>query len=370
MEPMRILHIVHTLNRGGMESRIMDMYRNLDRTKIQYDFYIESGENGLFDAEVKSLGGRLFYSKKQFGPNIPNFGRFRNFILNHPEIKVVFAYNQWAGFYLKQAKKAGVLYRIAGSMTSLQTVSIKNGLKNLVKKNVNKYANYRFAVSQKAAYWLFGEEATNSEDVHIWPNAIDTMKYAFSDSIRNEMRDKLGLEDAYVIMHVGNIRFEKNHAYLLQIFAEIKKTHKNAKLVLAGGGDFASLKPDVDKLGICEDVIHLGVRSDVPQLLQAADAFVFPSLYEGFPGAVLEAEAAGANCLISDSITDEVLLTTNIKSMSLAEPPIKWANALDSITSVDRHESWKVIKDAGYDVNDLVRKQDELVEWCLKEESN
>ncbi len=347
---MRILHIIHTLNRGGMESRIMDLYRNLDHYKYQYDFYIGSGNKGMYDEEVKGLGGRIYYANGKQRYNVPDFNAFYRFLKDHSEYKVVYAYNQWAGSYLKQAKKCGVPYRIANARTSVQTKSLKNAIKSLAKLNANKYATYRFAVSRKAAKWLFG---SNTKDVIIWPNAIDTKKMAFIPDVRESVRKELGLNGELSVIHVGNIRFEKNHTFLLSVFAEIKKRKTDAKLILIGGGDFSTLKDKIKELKIEESVYYLGVRADVERLLQAGDVLVFPSLYEGFPGAVLEAEASGLNCVISDSITDEVMLSDHIVMMSLKKDARSWADKALSMESADRLNAWKTIKDAGYDINDL-----------------
>ncbi len=355
-EPVRVLHIVHALNRGGMESRIMDLYRHLDKDRYQYDFYIESGQAGMFDEEVISLGGRIYYSKRHDKYNIPNFKAFRMFLTDHPECKIVYAYNQWSGWYLKEAKKCGIPNRIANARTSIETKSVKNTIKNIVKLNVNKYATYRFAVSKKAATWLYGERALQDGLVKIWPNAIDVEKYKFSEDVRREVREELGLGDSFTVIHVGNFRFEKNHPFLLRVFSEIKKKKKDAKLVLAGAGDIESLKSLMNELGIINDVIYLGVRKDVPRILQAGDVFVFPSLYEGFPGAVLEAEASGLRCIISDSITDEVLVTDHIKALSLNLEPQKWAEEVDRLSIDDRHCAWIKIREAGFDIKDLTRK--------------
>lgn len=353
---VHILHIVHTLNRGGMESRIMDLYRNLDRTRFQFDFYVESGKRGIFDNEIDELGGRIFYSGGISRYNIPDFSSFYRFLNEHKEYKIIYAYNQWAGFYLKEAKKCGVEHRIAYARTSLQTKSLKNIIKNLAKLNVNKYATHRFAVSKKAASWLFGKKVTDTGIVNIWPNAIDTQKLAFSDKIREEVRREIGLIDEMAILHIGNIRFEKNHKFLIKVFSEIKKRNENVKLILIGGGNIEDLMSQIKALGIENFVMYLGVRQDIPRLLQAGDIFIFPSLYEGFPGAVLEAEASGLNCLISDSITDEILLTEHIVSMSLKEDVQKWVEAVESFGSVDRKNAWKEIKNAGYDIHNLIEK--------------
>lgn len=360
MEPVRILHIVHTLNRGGMESRIMDLYRNLDHERFQYDFYIESGKCGMFDDEIRSFGGRVYLSQGHCNFNIPDFKAFHKFLVGHPEYRIVYAYNQWSGFYLKEAKKCGVPHRIANARTSIQIKSPKNEIKNLVKLNVNKYATHRFAVSKKAANWLFGKKMLSADQVEIWPNAIDTQKFMFSEIERNEVRKELGLEDAFIVIHVGNIRYEKNHPFLLTVFNEIKKLQPNAKLLLIGGGNIEKLVPQMKDLGIENSVKYLGIREDIPKLLQAGDVFVFPSLYEGFPGAVLEAECSGLPCIISDTITDEVVLTKGVKQLSIKQSPYQWAWESLNYMELDRTIQMEIVRDAGFDIHDLVYQMERL----------
>lgn len=362
MEPMRILHVVNILNRGGMESRLMDVYRHLDHERYQYDFYIESGTPGMFDEEVINLGGRVFLSKNKLKHNVPSFRAFYDFLKLYPEYKIIYAYNQWSGFYLKEAKRCGVPHRIANARTSIQTKSLKNSIKNIVKFNVNKYSTLQFAVSKKAAVWLFGEKVVNSGRVKVWPNAIDTEKFKFSKDIRLEVRNELGLGDEFTVIHVGNIKFEKNHPFLLRVFSEIKKSEHKAKLLLIGNGNIDNLVPQINELGIENSVICLGVRQDIPRLLQAGDVFIFPSFYEGFPGAVLEAEASGLPCIISDSITDEVILTEHIVAMSLNDGPENWAKSACKIINTNRPEAWRKIKKAGYDITDLVNNNYKLYE--------
>lgn len=360
MEPVRILHIVNSLNRGGMESRIMDLYRHLDHQKFQYDFYVESGNPGMFDEEVVKYGGRVFLSKKRSKYNIPNFRSFYEFLKEHPVYKIVYAYNQWSGFYLREAKKCGVPYRIANARTSIQTRSLKNSVKKLVKLNVNIYATHKFAVSKKAAIWLFGEKAVDNGQVKVWPNAIDTEKYKFSEEVRFEVRDELRLGDAFTIIHVGNIKFEKNHPFLLRVFKAIKLKEPEAKLLLIGSGTIEKLTPLIDELGIRESVHYLGVRQDIPRLLQAGDVFVFPSYYEGFPGAVLEAEASGLPCIISDTITDEVVLTACTHQMPIDTNPVEWAKMCLNYYGSKRDDLTEVVKSAGFDIYDLVYEIEEM----------
>lgn len=367
-EKIRVLHIVHLMNRGGMESRIMDLYRCIDKKKYQFDFYIESGEHGAFEEEILKIGGRLYYPEMRGKHGIPNFKAFYYFLRRHPEYKIIYAYNQWAGMYLKEAKKCNVPNRIAYARTAIQTKSLKNTIKNVVKKNVNKYATHRFAVSKKAGIWLFGEKFIQSSAVKIWPNAINTEEYKFFENIRKEVRSELSLTNELAIIHVGNIRFEKNHEFLLDTFAAIRKEHNDAKLFLVGGGSSVKLEERIARLGIDNCVRFLGVRSDVPRLLQGGDIFIFPSLYEGFPGAVLEAEASGLWCLVSDAITDEVDLTSHIKRLPLSKGVGYWASTLEQYHTCDRENAWKEIRDAGYDINQLSKRTEAFFDNLIAEE--
>lgn len=354
MEPIRILHVTNGLNRGGMESRIMDIYRFLDKNRYQYDFYLESGVPGAFDEEVRKLGGRVYYQPRAKFVNIPYFGEFRKFLRQHSEFAIIYAYNQWAGWYLKEAEKYGIPYRIAYSRTSLQKKSEKNYIKNIVKYNVHDYSTHQYAVSKLAGKWLFGNEAVKNGTVVIWPNAINTSSFAFNEETRKEVRRELGLTDEFTVIHVGNIRPEKNHPFLIDIFSEIKKRKPCSQLFLVGGGDYENIHKKVDSLSLGNSVHHLGSRSDVSRLLQAGDVFVFPSFYEGFPGAVLEAEASGLGCIVSDTVTDEVILTDHIKQLSISVGASAWAESAISFPTIDRCNSWKKIRDRGYDIHELV----------------
>lgn len=365
MEQIRILHIVHILDRGGMESRIMDLYRHLDRSKYQYDFYVESGKGGTYDNEVIDLGGRVYLAEKNNKYNIPDFKQFKDFLKKHQEYKIIYAYNQWAGWYLHKAQRCGIPNRIANARTCIETKSLKNMLKNLLKMNVNKYATHRFAVSKKAAIWLFGDEIFNRGEVEVWPNAINSENFRYYEEVRRDVREELNLKDSFTVIHVGNIRFEKNHSFLLAVFEGLKRDLPNAKLILVGGGDIDKLRLRMKTLNIEDSVMYLGVRQDVFRLLQAGDCFVFPSLYEGFPGAVLEAEASGLNCLISDTITDEVMLTSHIKMMSIKDSPLLWAEAIKNFEETDRKDSWNVIKKAGYDINELIERTEKFYDSIL-----
>lgn len=365
--PVRILHVVYILNRGGMESRLIDLFRELDKSRFQFDFYVESGKHGAYEEEVERLGGRIFYPNKKEKHRIPCLTAWRQFLIAHKEYQIIYAYNQWAGWYLREAKRCGVPHRIASSRTSLQTFSLKNLYKNLVKQNINHYATDRFAVSKKAAIWLFGKRMVEEQMVNIWPNAIDTERYRFSQATRDSVRNELGLTDELVVIHIGNLRFEKNHPFLLEVFAKLRESYQNAQLILVGGGKIDILQARIDSLGIHDSIHYLGIRSDVSRLLQAGDLFIFPSLYEGFPGAVLEAEASGLRCLISNSITEEIDLTNHIRRLPLSAGAARWAEEVERIPYCERSKACEEIRAAGYDVRDLVLRTEAFFQQCEKQ---
>lgn len=355
-ELIRVLQIVTQMNRAGMESRLMDIYRNIDRSRVQFDFYACRMESGIFDEEIAQLGGKIYYSKPlspKWPVEIPK--RFWEFLKTHPEYRIVHCHlNQWCGLVLMGAKKAGVPIRIAHSRTSLERASLKNVAKNVFKLPVNRYATHKFAVSRKAGNWLFGRKAMKSGEVEIWPNAIDVAKFAFDMEARRKKRLELDVQNALVLIHIGNLRPEKNHRYLLKIFLELRKTHPDAKLLLAGRDDLrGAMQAMAAEMGLVDGVLFLGSRSDVPELLSASDVFVFPSLYEGFPGAVLEAQAAGLPCVISDVITDEVRLLPTTKQLSLKLPAWIWAEETLACVTDERRHTYKDLSQLGYDVNSL-----------------
>ncbi len=367
---IRILHVVTKMDRGGLESRLMDIYRNIDRTKIQFDFYTFSKKRiySGFDDEIISLGGKIFYNDPL---NIHNYAEiphnFMYFCTSHPEYQIVHCHvNSWCGLVLLGAKRAGIPVRIAHSRAATKGLSVKILIKNIIKLPVNRNATHRFAVSREAGEWLFGRKALRMGHLQIWPNATDCNKYKFNTYIREKMRKELNIMNNIVIVHVGNITPVKNHVFLIDIFAELKKHVPNAKLILVGEDNlngkiqrYSSVKK------IEKDIIFLGVRDDVQDILQAGDVFVFPSIYEGFPGAVLEAQASGLPCIISDTITKEACILTSTKQVSLQKSASDWAQIILNSKNAERDNAYKVLKLAGYDVLELASRLTDFYERVI-----
>jgi len=228
-QPIRILMIVTQMNRAGIENLLMELYREIDRSRIQFDFYTFRLKQGEFDEEIRGLGGKIYYNApitlKKF-MTLPR--QLKRFCLAHPEYKIVHAHmNQWCGSLLKGAKAAGVPIRIAHSHTSLLSCSLKNALKDLVKLPTNRYASYKIAVSDKAGKWLYGKKVMKRREVLFWKNTIRHEVYQYSDAIRKKMREELKLGEDFTLVNVGNLRVPKNHPYLCRVFAEVlKKTPK------------------------------------------------------------------------------------------------------------------------------------------------
>lgn len=366
--PVRILHVMYRMGRGGLESRTMDIYRQLNKSKYQFDFYMRSGLPGDFDEEIKDLGGKIFYSKSYKFLNIPDFNNFKKFLKSHPEYKIIFAYNHFSGWFLRIAKKLGVPVRIASARGSLQAESLKNFLRNIVKLPVNFYATHKFAVSKLAGEWLFGKKAVKNGEVEIERNSINTKQFAFSPEVRDKIRAELKLKNDLAIIHVGNFVPVKNHLFLIKVFNEILKLNNNARLLLVGGGDNEPVKALAEELGILDKINFLGVRNDVSRLLQAGDIFIFPSFHEGFPGAVLEAEASGLPCLVSNSVTDEVKLSDNVLMLPLSKGAEFWAQKALEMSSIKikREDAWREIKNAGYDIHTLIKQKEEFFDKALE----
>ncbi len=369
---IRILNIVTIMNRAGLESRLMDIYRNIDRQRIQFDFYTNRMQEGEFDNEIKELGGRVYYSSQIYpGRESSKVKEFHSFLTRNPEYRIIHAHvNEWSVLFCKVAMRAGVPVRIAHSRGANKSLSLGTLYKDILRLPIKKYATHYFAVSKEAGEHLFGKRAVDNGSVLVWPNAIDTERFRIDLGIRQTVRKDLGLKDEVLIMHVGNLSPVKNHLFLLHVFKEIKLAIPSAKLVMIGEGSQRGIIENwILNNSLSNSVYLLGNRSDVPHLLQAGDLFIFPSYHEGFPGAVLEAETSGLPCLISDTITDEVVLTDRVKQLSLRLSPKEWASfALKSIQE-RRTDCVDLVKSAGYDIHRLVERLEAFYFECTLQEA-
>jgi glycosyltransferase involved in cell wall biosynthesis len=362
---IRILHVLGVLGLGGAECRIMDLYRNMDRDKIQFDFLFHCSpektgkksptsdelmavrEPDYFDNTVKQLGGRIFCLPKFVGTNSKDYkAAAKRFFEEHQgEWKAVQGHmTSTAALYLPIAKKSGIPIVIAHA----RSAGVDNGLKGfatrLLRAPLQKegITDYNFACSKEAGISVFGERLMNAGSVRIIPNAIDIKHFAYNEETRNRLRKELGVSNALVIGHVGSFRYAKNHEFLLNVFAQLCRLLDNddlnqysmlhgmrIRLLMLGKGQLMDeMKALADKLHIYDRCIFAGNKSNAWEYYQAMDYFCFPSRYEGLPGSVIEAQAAGLQCLVSDTVTSEVNVTELVSMRSINSEPRDWARKI------------------------------------------
>ncbi len=362
--PIYVLAIVRQMKPGGLENRLMDIIRAIGSERIHIDIFSYQLNEGSYDKEISALGGKVYYNPPLTVKNMFWYvGYFRKFLLGHPEYQIIHAHqNAWCSVFCKGAYQAGVPVRIAHSRTAINKITLGYCVKNIIKIPARKYANYYFAVSEKAGRWLYGNRLYDSGKVKIWPNAIDALPFYYNETVRERVRETNGWSGKYVIMHVGNFTPPKNHPFILKVFRKVAEIDEKAVLVLVGGDVREDIKAYIQQNNLTDKVILTGSRNDVNQLLQGADVFLFPSIFEGLPGAVVEAQAAGLPCVISDTITREVCITPHVEYLSLKEDAGVWAETVLKHKNEIRKDTREYIENAGFDIHSLVARLAEFYE--------
>lgn len=355
---IRVLHVVTYMGRGGLETMLMNYYRNIDRSKVQFDFLVHRDFEADYDKEILSLGGKIYHVSRLIPWSKVYKKELCRFFTEHPEYKIVHVHQDClSSVALGCAKKCGIPVRIAHSHTSNQTKNLRYIIKRYYMKKIPQYATDLFSCGTKAGVWMFGNQKFN-----ILPNAVDVEKYAFSETIRNEVRKELGIADEFTVGHIGRFGKEKNHEFLIEVFRRIKNINKNSKMLLVGNGkEFENIKAKVISLGMEKDVIFTGVRPDVNRLLQAMDVFVFPSLYEGLPVTMIEAQAAGLQCVISDKVPNESIIAEGMVTVKkLSDSAEEWAECILSKKDLEREDVSCDIKKHGYDIKSAAKRLEEF----------
>ena len=344
--PLRVLHVVTYMGRGGLETMIMNYYRRIDRNRIQFDFLVHRDFEGDYDREILSLGGNI-YHVPPLNPLSPGYyAALDRFFKEHPYPIVHSHLDCLSAYPLRSAKKHGAMIRIAHAHSTSQDKNLKYYIKILSKPWMPIFATHLFACGREAGEWMF-----SGHPFTIMNNAIDVNNYIYSEKKRHAVRAQLSLENRFVIGHVGRFNPPKNHPFLIRVFAEVLKMDANALLLLIGTGDGQQeIREMVENLGISSNVMFLGSRSDVPDLLQAMDVFVFPSLYEGLGIAAVEAQAAGLPCIMSDQVPTECKMTDNVEFLSLGASAETWAERICGHKGDARENMFDRIAAAGYDI--------------------
>lgn len=358
-QPIRILHWGLLNSRGGIESFIMNLYRNIDRNKVQFDF-LEDHNLGefIYEDEIEQMGGRVFrvlYSKKE------NYEKSKNclidFLKEHPEIVGIHVHaNFFYASLLKDAKKAGLPIRILHSHNSSQDENegVKKKIRNfIVKRDINKYPSDYFTCSDLATKYMFPKKES------IWiKNGIDVDKFDYDVEIRNKIRADIGIKDETVIGFVGNLREQKNPFFVIDIFEKYYHSNNKSKLIIIGEGKFEDkLKLYVKEKQLENNVLFIGMVSNVNEYYQAMDAFLLPSLYEGLPVVLVEAQTSGLPCFVADNITRQIKVTDNIKYISIDDKPEEWAKIIQgTLDTFKRQSNKKEVCNAGFYMKDVAKQ--------------
>ncbi|MCI9395343.1 MAG: glycosyltransferase family 1 protein [Lachnospiraceae bacterium] len=379
-KPIHVLHVLGGVGLGGAESRIMDLYRQMNREEIQFDFLVHdfTVRNGFrearrdestekqrgktdervrkpqfYDEEIQAMGGHIYVLPKFKGYNYLAYRRaVRDFFAAHREFRVVQGHmTSTAGIYLPIAKKAGVPVVAAHARNAGVVKGLKGLATRFFRRGLAGKADYCFACSALAGQDVFGGEAMNTGRVKIIHNAIDVERFTYDEKVRQEVRAQLGISDELVLGHVGRFEYQKNHPYLLDVFAAVCKERQGARLLLLGEGeDRAAMEEKCRQLNISDRVRFLGNRRDAERFYQAMDLFLLPSFFEGLPGVLVEAQAAGLRCMVSDTVTREAQATDLVTYLSIGEPPVRWAAEIIKQADYERRNTAQELRTAGFDV--------------------
>lgn len=360
----KLLCIVGSMDAGGAETFLMKMYRTIDRTKYQMDFGVT--RSGIYDEEIKKLGGKIHIVIPKTRGIYKSFKSIRDIVKeNNYEYVMRISQNSISAIELYAAKKGGASRTIYRSSNS-QTCGGK--IENIVHRLCMPLSKYIpdicIAPSTEAAEFMFGKNCILNGKAQLLHNGIDLSVYTYKEEWRNEARKLLGVEDKIVLGHIGRFNVQKNHDFLINIFAKIHKNKKNTILLLIGTGELkARIKKKVKELNLEDAVVFTGVRKDIPQLLCAMDIFVFPSLFEGLPNTVVEAQATGLPCVISNKITKEVKITENIFYLPIDNINTWYEKVVEIIDdkNILRKKHDEELKKAGYDIKSVANRFVQLI---------
>ncbi|MBR2190171.1 MAG: glycosyltransferase [Eubacterium sp.] len=355
---INVLVLITAMDRAGAETMMMNYLRHIDRNKVHMDFVVNREYESDYEKEIKELGSKVYHLSPIYPNTVREYKKeFKKFLKEHPNYDVIHSnLEERSAYPLAIAKKAGIDLRIVHAHSNLKHVDIKYIFRLYLRKKLRGKYTHSFACSRGTAKWLFGDD----KKTIIVRNAIDTGEFKYDENLRKKAREELRIEDDTILIgHVGRFSYEKNHKYLLRTFAEVNKMKPNSRLVLIGGGKNRSelrLKDEIiktiEELNLQDKVIMLGVRDDMPYIMQAIDIFALPSLSEGFPLTLMEAQSLGLKCIVSDNVPKECNVTGEVKYLSANTPPDEaaWELLLLKDKKVDPIEMNRKVKAAGYDI--------------------
>jgi len=356
-QPLRVLHVIERMDRGGAEAMLMNLYRAVDRDVIQFDFMVHTTHKAQYDDEIAALGGRIFRIHRFYGYNpVSYWAAWKKFFTDHPEYGIVHGHiTSSAAVYLRVARKFG-LTTIAHSHSEDNGPGLLGLGLDIVQKFIPRTTDYFFACSDQAAVNKFGSGVLSRPNYHFFPNGIDTSRYVFDPTSRERVRTEFGFGDAPVIGHVGRFVHEKNHMFLINVFESLVRIRPDARLLLVGDGVLrAKAEKKVAELELESSVVFAGIRPDIPDLLCGMDVFCFPSTHEGLPVSVVEAEASGLPTVLTDTLSPRLTITDRVHRLGLDQGPQAWVSMLADLAAtpgIREEGSAHQVAQAGFDVRD------------------
>ena len=365
----RVLQVFgEPLSNGGQEAFIMNMYRNIDRTRVQFDLFTPYYcDNEKLVNEINSYGGNVYEGKgefeskdrkKYFIKNLKSFLIENKYEIIHIHSGSIFALAYGAKIARESGAKKVIVHSHCGGFKNLKYKIVKI----LSIPYLLKYPTNYYACSELAAEWKFPKKIIEEKKYTILKNAIDTNKLYFNKEIREKTRKELNISDKFVVGHIGRFSIQKNHDFLIDIFNEIQKKKDNSILILIGVGELQEqIKEKIDKLGLNKKVLMLNLRSDIQELLSAMDVFVLPSFFEGLPVVGVEAQATGLQVFTSTGVTKELPIEELSYYYALEDGSEKWAeNIIKENKNYNRKNTTELIKLSGYDVKIAAKKMEDL----------
>ncbi|WP_434717424.1 glycosyltransferase [Lactococcus lactis] len=355
--PIRILHMIGSLNIGGSQAMVMNLYRNIDRNKFQFDFIVDRNEELYYKKEIEKLGGRIFSVPHFTGVNIFQIINSWNlFFKQHPEYKVLHIHvRSYSSLFIPIAKKFGTKTIIHSHSTSNGN-GISSIFKSILQFPLRFQADYFLSCSLEAGRWLFGRSAISKENFKIIKNAIDLNRFIDSNKNRSRIREELGIRNEFVLGFLARVTDAKNPNFVIKVFYELKKLNSNSKLLFVGDGNLLSeIKDKAKELNISDSIIFTGARSDVERMYSAMDFYILPSLWEGLGISLIEAQASGLVCICSENIQEEAIISESVIKMKLNIGEKNWAKNIFYFQPQNRKNNRKSIIRAGYDIETSVQ---------------
>lgn len=362
-KPLRVLFFIDRLRLGGIQMLAYDILRNNNPSLMDIEILnLDDGQEYPLTKTLKDMGVTIHQLKGAWlrtPLDYPHyFKSVDRFFEQHHNYDVVHMHSSSKNYYiLKCAAKWGIPVRVAHShntgFQSRNPLVIAYG--NLLKKPMRKYATHWVGCSKLACEWLFGKGSVERGEARVILNGIDSTLFVYNESVRKELRQEMGIDDKFVLGHVGRFVNQKNHTFLLDIFAEVCKRRDDAVLLLIGIGELMdAMKEKAANLGIADKVCFIGFRDDRNRFMQAMDSFIFPSLYEGLSVVLVEAQASGLPVYASDSTTTETKYSPYMKFLSLELPASEWARVILDVGCIERKDMTDIIKGAGFEISSMI----------------